>query len=263
MTRMANHSAVNNLAIASLDTYRVLERISVAVRSLHLSRTGPSHSIFFSFPAQGQKCWRDSYNKTQCGEPPCDGIPGYEPCPGEDFCCRASTLVKLSWYELLNFLLFQRRDSSAGATLTTRLNAAINLVIASLDMSPALEKISVAVSLPSLCCAGPSRSTLLTSQRRDRNVGAILTTRPSAASHLVMANPDTNRALEKISVAVRSLQLFWTGSSHSFFSFPAQGQQCWRDSYNKTQCGNKPCDCDPGYEPCPGEDFCCRESTLF
>ena len=105
----------------------------------------------FSFPAQGQKCWRDSYNKTQCGEPPCDGKPGYEPCPGEDFCCRASTLVKLSWYELLNFLLFQRQESSAGATLTTRLNAAINLAIASLDMSRALEKISVAVRLPSLC----------------------------------------------------------------------------------------------------------------
>ena len=49
MTRMANHSAVNSLVIASLDTYRVLERISVAVRSLRLSRTGPSHSIFVLF----------------------------------------------------------------------------------------------------------------------------------------------------------------------------------------------------------------------
>ena len=140
-------NAAISLAIAILDTNRVPERISVAVRSLHLSRTGPSHSIFFSFPAQGQKCWRDSYNKTQCGEPPCDGIPGYEPCPGEDFCCRASTLVKLSWYELLNFLLFQRRDSSAGVTLTIRPSAVINLAIASLDMSRAPEKISVAVRL--------------------------------------------------------------------------------------------------------------------
>ena len=49
MTRTANHSAVSNLAIASLDTYRVPERISVAVRLLRLSRTGPSHSIFFLF----------------------------------------------------------------------------------------------------------------------------------------------------------------------------------------------------------------------
>ena len=145
MIRMASHSAVSNLAIASLDMYRVPERISVAVRSLHLSRTGPSHSIFFSFPAQGQKCWRDSYNKTQCGEQPCDSIPGYEPCPGEDFCCRASTPFTLNRSESL-----------------------------------------------------------------------------------------------------------------SFSSFLAQGQKCWRDSYNKTQCGEPPCDGKPGYEPCPGEDFCCR-----
>ena len=102
------------------------------------------------FVAKGEKCWRDSYGKPQCGEQPCDCEPGYVPCPGEDFCCR---------------------------------------------------KITTSI---------PNRS--------------------------------------------QSLNLF---------SFPAQGQKCWRDSYNKTQCGEPPCDGRPGYELCPGEDFCCRASTLF
>ena len=104
-----------------------------------------------------------------------------------------------------HFFLFQRKDNNAGATLTTRPSAAINLVIAILDTNRVLEKISVAVSLPSFSIELPCRSTVLPFQRRDRSAGAILTTRPSVVSHLAMASLDTNSAMGRIIAAVRTL----------------------------------------------------------
>ena len=80
--------------MASLITSNALERISAAVRPLLILNQSWSLNLY-SFSAKGQKCWRDSYDKPQCGEKPCDGKPDYEQCQGEDFCCRTTVLPVL------------------------------------------------------------------------------------------------------------------------------------------------------------------------
>lgn len=115
----------NAASATSRDTNRALERISAAVRSLSFALSCSWSLNRPSFAAQGQKCFRDSYGKPQCGEkPPCDK-PGYEPCPGEDFCCRASTLLTLNGLSHSTFLHFQQRGRSALATLTGSQRAVI------------------------------------------------------------------------------------------------------------------------------------------
>ena len=115
----------NAASATSRDTNRALERISAAVRSLSFALSCSWSLNRPSFAAQGQKCFRDSYGKPQCGEkPPCDK-PGYEPCLGEDFCCRASTLLTLNGLSHSTFLHFQQRGRSALATLTGSQRAVI------------------------------------------------------------------------------------------------------------------------------------------
>ena len=142
------------------------------------------------------------------------------------------------------------------------LSAASNLAMANLVTSNARERTSVAVRLLSLCLAGPSRSTVLPFQRKDRSAGAIPTTILSAARNLATANLITSNAKERTSAAVRSLCIPSRSRSLNFYSFLAKGKKCWRDSYNKPQCGDQPCDGKSGYEQCPGENFCCRMAVV-
>ena len=227
-------------------------------RKITTSIPNRSQSLnLFSFPARGQKCWRDSYNKTQCGEPPCDGRPGYEPCPGEDFCCRASTLFMLSCSESLNFLSATGQQCWRDSYNKTQCGNK------PCDCDPGYEPCPG----EDVCCR-----TIITFIM-DWSGLLNLSYFPAQGQKCWRDSYNKTQCGEPPCDGIpgyepcpgedfccRAFVLFklnWF-ESLNLSSFPAAGQQCWRDSYNKTQCGNKPCDCEPGYEQCDGEDYCCR-----
>ena len=157
------------------------------------------------FVAKGEKCWRDSYGKPQCGEQPCDCEPGYVPCPGEDFCCRKITTSIPNRSQSLNLCSFPAQGQKCWRDSYNKTQCGEPPC----DGKPGYEQCDG----EDYCC----RTTIVT----------------------------------------------LLNQSESLTRFVARGQKCWRDSYGKPQCGDQPCDCEPGYVPCPGEDFCCRASALL